>query len=105
MILAIVALASCQTASDPYMTLETKSLSLEVDGGTANCRNRSPTCITESIMTGTDDAGNYWARITDTEVDGDATTSSCQVLTRMKSQLSGQALYALSGVMASLRSN
>lgn len=33
--LAIVALASCQTASDPYMELETKLLTLDSEGGTA----------------------------------------------------------------------
>lgn len=70
---AIVALASCQTASDPYMTLETKSLSLEVDGGTATVKLFTNVYyrVNNDCF---DDAGNYWARITDTEVDGDATT-------------------------------
>lgn len=70
---AIVALASCQTASDPYMTLETKSLSLEVDGGTATVKLFTNVYYRVNNDC-TDDAGNYWARITDTEVDGDATT-------------------------------
>ena len=70
---AIVALASCQTASDPYMTLETKSLSLEVDGGTATVKLFSNVYYRVNNDC-TDDVGNYWARITDTEVDGDATT-------------------------------
>ena len=34
--IATAMLASCQNASDPYMTLETKTLTLEAEGGSAS---------------------------------------------------------------------
>lgn len=72
--IATAMLASCQNASDPYMTLETKTLSLEADGGTAAVKLTSN--VYYRVNNDCSDASGevYWANIVDTGTEGDVTT-------------------------------
>ena len=71
--LAILALAACQKAADPYMTLETKTLTLEPEGGTATVTISANVHYT--VNNDCYDAdGNYWAKISDTVTNGEETT-------------------------------
>lgn len=71
--LAILALAACQKAADPYMTLETKTLTLEPEGGTATVTIAANVHYTVNNDCADAD-GNYWARISDTVTNGEETT-------------------------------
>lgn len=76
--LALALLASCQHSEDPYMTLETKTLSAEAAGGT----------LTVDLKTNVyyrvnndckDDGGSLWAKINAAGTSGDVTTFSIEV--------------------------
>lgn len=69
--LAIFALASCHQASDPYMELETKLLSLDSEGGTATVTLSSNVYYRVNNDCSDDSGEHWWARISDTEVSGD----------------------------------
>ena len=77
--LAIVALASCQTASDPYMELETKLLTLDSDGGTATVTLTSNVYYRVNNDCSDASGEHYWARISDTETSGDKTVLHFEV--------------------------
>lgn len=77
--LAIVALASCQTASDPYMELETKLLTLDSEGGTATVTLKSNVYYRVNNDCSDASGEHYWAKISDTETDGDKTVLHFEV--------------------------
>ena len=77
--LAIVALASCQTASDPYMELETKLLTLDSEGGTATVTLTSNVYYRVNNDCSDASGEHYWARISDTETNGDKTVLHFEV--------------------------
>lgn len=69
--LALLALASCQQASDPYMELEAKSLVLEPEGGTATVTLSSNVYYRVNNDCSDASGEHYWAQITGTDVSGD----------------------------------
>ena len=69
--LAIFALASCHQASDPYMELETKLLSLDSEGGAATVTLSSNVYYRVDNDCSDDSGEHWWAQISDTEIDGD----------------------------------
>lgn len=70
---ALLVLASCQSVSDPYMELETKQLSLDAEGGAATVALSSNVYYRVNNDC-TDDSGeHFWARIADTEENGETT--------------------------------
>ena len=71
--LAVFALASCQRASDPYMELETKLLTLEPEGGAAAVTLLSNVYYRVNNDCSDASGENYWARIVSTDVSGDQT--------------------------------
>lgn len=76
--LVALVLAACQKAPEPYMTLETKTLALEQDGGTAVVYLASNVYYRVNNDCH-DSKGNYWARITGTETQGDKTYFTFEV--------------------------
>lgn len=72
--IATAMLASCQNASDPYMTLETKTLTLEAEGGSASVKLTSNVYYRVNNDCSDLTGENYWANIVDTKTDGDVTT-------------------------------
>lgn len=76
--LAAIALASCQKAQEPYMTLETKTLHVDQEGGTAVVTLSSNVYYRVNNDCH-DSGGNYWARIADTSVDGDLAVLTFEV--------------------------
>ena len=69
--LAFFALVSCQQASDPYMELGTKLLTLEPEGGTATVTLSSNVYYRVNNDCSDASGENYWARIVSTDVSGD----------------------------------
>ena len=70
--LALIALAACQKTEDPFMTLETKELAVEAEGGSVDVVLSSNVyyrvnndCTTEN---------GYWAEIKETSKNGSETT-------------------------------
>lgn len=70
--LALIALAACQKTEDPFMTLETKELAVEAEGGSVDVVLSSNVyyrvnndCTTEN---------GYWAEIQETSKNGSETT-------------------------------
>lgn len=75
---AMLLLASCQDASDPYMTLETKILPFGQEGGTKTVILSSNVYFRVNNDCH-DSEGHYWARIVDTSVDADVSAITLQV--------------------------
>ncbi len=71
--LAILSFVSCQQASDPYMELETKLLSIEPKGGTATVTVSSNVFYRVNNDCSDASGEHYWARIAGTEVKGEQT--------------------------------
>ena len=70
---ALIALASCQRVSDPYMELETKLLSLDSEGGTAAVALSSNVYyrVNNDCTDSADE--HFWAKIAGTEENGETT--------------------------------
>ncbi len=77
--LAILALASCQRAADPYLELETKSLSFESGGGTATVTISSN--VYYRVNNDCTDAfgDHHWAKITGSDTNGEHTVLHFEV--------------------------
>ena len=70
--LALIALAACQKTEDPFMTLETKELAVEAEGGSVDVVLSSNVYYRVNNDCTTDDG--YWAEIQETSKNGSETT-------------------------------
>ncbi len=76
--LMFFALVSCQKTVDPFMTLETKTISVADEGGTAIITLSAN--VSYSVVNDCHDGNDqYWARIVDTQTQGEETTFTFEV--------------------------